>query len=67
MRGYVHTLIRMAYCQSREPGFEFSCCCFETLATSFNPRCHSSLSCINEYLAIDMWICERIVCAVIAA
>ena len=37
--------------QSREPGFESSCCRFETLAISFTPRCHSSLSCINEYMA----------------
>ena len=28
--------------QSREPGFEYSCCLFEALAISFIPRCHSS-------------------------
>ena len=39
--------------QSREPGFESSCCHIEALAISFTPRCHSSLSCINEYLAIE--------------
>ena len=27
------------------------CCCFKALAFSFIPHCHSSLSCINEYLA----------------
>ena len=35
-----------------QPGFEYSCCRFEALAISFIPRCHSSLSCINNYLAI---------------
>ena len=40
--------------QSREPGFESFCCRFESLAVSFIPRCHSSPSCINEYLATDI-------------
>ena len=34
-------------------GLESSCCHFETWAISFTPHCFSSLSCINEYLAID--------------
>ena len=29
------------------------CYRFEVWAFWFSPRCHSSLSCINEYLAID--------------
>ena len=39
--------------QSREPGFESSCCRFEALGISFLLRCLSSHSCINEYLATD--------------
>ena len=35
--------------QSRESGFESSCCRFEALAISFIPSCHA----IDEYLAID--------------
>ena len=40
--------------QSREYGFESSCCHFEAWAILFTPHCSSSLGCINEYLAIDM-------------
>ena len=29
------------------------CCCFEDWAFSFSPQGLSSLSCINDYLAID--------------
>ena len=39
--------------QSSESGVESSCCCFGAIAISFTPYCLSSLSCINEYLAID--------------
>ena len=39
------------------PGFEVLCCCFEALAISFTPRCLSSLSCVNKYLAIDSGGC----------
>ena len=39
--------------QLRESRFEFSCCRFKVLAILFTPRCLSSLSCINECLAID--------------
>ena len=45
--------VRTLGSQSREPGFEASCCCFETLAISFIPHRHSSFSCINEYLATN--------------
>ena len=45
--------------ESREPGFKSHCGRFEPLASLITPRCHSSLSCINEYLAIqtvvDTW------------
>ena len=34
--------------QSRESGFESSCCRFEALAILFIPHCLSSLSCINQ-------------------
>ena len=39
--------------QSRESGFESSCCRFEAWAISFTPRCSISHICINEYLAIN--------------
>ena len=40
--------------QSREPWFESSLCYrLEDWAFSFSPRCLSSISCINKYLAID--------------
>ena len=45
--------VRMLGSQSRQPGFESSCCHVEALAISFIPHCHSSLICINEYLARD--------------
>ena len=45
--------VRMLGSQSRVARFESSCCCFVALAILFIPHCHSSLSCINEYLAID--------------
>ena len=45
-------VVRTSGSPSREPGFESSCCCFKALANFFIPHCHSSLSCINEYLAI---------------
>ena len=48
--------VRMLSSQSREPGFESSWRCFETLVILFNSCCHSSLSCINEYLV--RWISE---------
>ena len=34
--------------------------------TLFTPSCFGSLSCVNEYLAVEWWICERMVCVVIA-
>ena len=37
--------------QLREPGFKSHCGRFEPLASLITPRCYSSLSCINEYLA----------------
>ena len=44
--------VRMSGSQSRESGFESSCCSFEALAILFIPHCHSCLSCIND-LATD--------------
>ena len=46
-------LFRTSGFQLKESGFESSCCCFKTWIILFTPRCLSSLSCINEYLAID--------------
>ena len=45
--------VRRPDSQSREPGFKSHCGRFESLASLITPRCHSSLSCINEYLAIQ--------------
>ena len=33
---------------------EVDCFRFEALVMSFTPRCHSSLRCINEYLATNI-------------
>ena len=38
--------VRTSRSQSREPGFESSCCHFEALSISSIPRCHSSNSSI---------------------
>ena len=43
-------------CRTRtreSPGSNPLCYRFEVWAFSFSPRCPSSISCINEYLAID--------------
>ena len=45
--------VRRPDSQSREPGFKSHCGRFEPLASLITPCCHSSLSCINEYLAIQ--------------
>ena len=45
--------VRRPDSQSRESGFKSHCGRFEPLASLITPRCHSSLSCINEYLAIQ--------------
>ena len=45
--------VRRPDSQSREPGFKSHCGRFEPLASLITPHCHSSLSCINEYLAIQ--------------
>ena len=45
--------VRRPDSQSREPGFKSHCGRFELLASLITPRCHSSLSYINEYLAIQ--------------
>ena len=60
-------VVRISGFQSREPGFESSCCCFKALAILFIPHCLSSLSCINEYLATELDILTNSLCAVTAA
>ena len=45
--------VRTSDSQSKEPWFESSFYRFEALAILFSPRCHSSLSCINEYPATE--------------
>ena len=39
--------------KQREPGFESCAAVLKPWASFFTPCCSSSLSCINEYLAID--------------
>ena len=56
--GHGGSVVRTQDSQSREPEFESSRCRFEAFAISFTPHCHSSLSCINEYLAVDRGGCE---------
>ena len=51
--GRGNVFVRTPDPQSREPGFESSYCRLKTLAISFTPCGHSSLSRINEYLATD--------------
>ena len=46
-------MVRRPDSQLKEPGFKSHCSRFEPLASLITPRCHSSLSCINEYLAIQ--------------
>ena len=60
---------RASNSQSRDSGFESSFCRFEALIISFTPRCSSSLSCINEYLAIDSggYLCTNSFLTLIAA
>ena len=45
--------VRRPDSQSREPGFKSHCGRFEPLASLITPRCHSSLSCINEWWIRD--------------
>ena len=45
--------VRRPDSQSREPGFKSHCCRFEPLASLITPHCHSSFSCINDYLALQ--------------
>ena len=45
-------MVKFLDCQSGEPGIESSAAILN-LAISFTPNCHSSLNCINEYVAID--------------
>ena len=40
-------------CNRDSPGSNSLCCRFEAWSFLFSPRCHSSLSGINEYVAID--------------
>ena len=51
--GHSDLMVRTLDSQSREPGFESSCCRFKALVIFFTPHCYSSFSCINEYLVID--------------
>ena len=60
-------LVRRLDSQSREPCFKSHCSRFEPLASLITPRCHSSLSCINEYLAIQTVVDINSLRAAIAA
>ena len=46
-------VVRPSDSQSIEPGFQPTCGRFKAWAISFTPRCSSSHSCTNEYLAVD--------------
>ena len=46
--------VRRPHSQPREPGFKSHCGRFEPFASLITPRGHSSLSCINEYLVIQI-------------
>ena len=46
-------VVRILDSQSRDSEFKSSWCCFEASAIFFAPHCHSSLSCINEYVTRD--------------
>ena len=45
--------VRMPDSHLREPSFKSHCGCIKPLPSLITPRCHSSLSCINEYLAVQ--------------
>ena len=61
--------VRTSRSQSREPGFESSCCRFEALSISSIPRCHSSISLLIKVKAygigdgiiywIEQWLTDR--------
>ena len=56
------TLLRVTTLDSRLRGHGFESCAavIKPWASYFTLHCSSSLSCINEYLAIDKWwICIR--------
>ena len=57
--GHGSVVVTMLGSQSREPGFESSCRHFKALVILFIPRCHSSLSHIDEYLATDRKILKE--------
>ena len=50
--------VRTSDSQSREPGFESSCCRFEDWAISFTPRCFSSVF-VNEHPARCVYANEQ--------
>ena len=50
--GHGDIMVRKSDSLLSESGFKSSRYHFEAWATSFTPRCSSSLSCINEYLAV---------------
>ena len=52
--GHSGVVATTSHSQSREPGFEsFHCCHFEACAISSTRRYLISLSCLNEYVAIN--------------
>ena len=67
MWGHDSIPVRRPDSQSREPFFKSHCSRFEPLASLITPRCHSSLSCINEYLAIQTVVDMNSLRAAIAA
>ena len=53
-------VVKTSDSQSRETVLKFSCCRFEAGAILFTPHCLSSLSCINEYLAMNCSRCVNV-------
>ena len=49
---FVERGISAVECRTSSPGSNPLCCHFRVWAFSFSPRHPSSISCINEYLAI---------------
>lgn len=59
-------MVRALHLQSRDSGFKSYCCQFETWGNLFMPHYCSSLSVVNEYLAVVVDICVSIVLCIVA-
>ena len=57
IQNFIVSVGRASVSRLREPGFESCAAVFKPWASFFTLHCSSSLSCINEYLAIDSGGC----------